>query len=355
MKKDLSKRIERYAPNGETDRSFLGGHTKKDFVRIDDDKEKFSKEQLAFENKLTKSIKDSDFFVELFKDLSKGNSHYCTYMNSLIVGLPKEEIYIPKYVSCLLKDLFDIEQSYISECVGCRLANELGVNTVFNIAHERPLEAWQSKDEFNGYDYLISVDYIPSGYTNRTLQSLDVLFTEDSTLGDIMQKIDLFFKKYARSYELNVTEENLMQFKKDFARQYLFRQFVCEDDDFTAKNVGMLISENGDFTLAPCFDMEFLFYGKKAVRYYEAFAKNTIVYLKSNMPDVLMDFVNACVKAQKSGRIEKIFRKTLPNAERREIERMLKQTTDNIIKFKQLCDIPNLQEEMEDCNTFGLA
>jgi hypothetical protein len=335
--KNLSfeERISHYENNGQTDAEFLGGHTDKKFVRLDDDKMLLKKKRKVFLNNVKKSFKDSHFFGELFKQLQTKKSSYVTYLNDLVAPKDGSEPYIPQYVSCLIKELTD-QILFYSECISCRIANAIGVKTVFNTAHEMPRAPWESKDDPVRYDYLISVDYVPTGYRTENLLELGIYFNVDTTLPEIFKNIDKKLQMIADMEKIKLTEENVARFKRDFVKQFLFRQFICEDFDFESKNMGLLIGENGDFELAPCFDMEYAMYGKKTPHYYQSFAKGSIKYLYDCMPDVLEEFVNDCRNAYNSGKIAKIFDKTCPRAERREIEKIKKQTLNNFETFISL-------------------
>jgi hypothetical protein len=339
QKDDFKDRIKPYHNNGEITQEFLGGHTQKSFVRLDDNTDRLKKKQAKTEYELQKTEKDSLFFGELFRDLRRGHSNYVTYINDEIVGKKRNETYIPRHVSCLIKET-DSQTAVFSECVGSRLANELGVPTVFNIAHaEVPNEEdWEfMTDEekmYSTYDYVISADYVPWGYTTENLEELGVNFNEDSLLQEIIESLEKKFPDISKEYGLKDDKKQFESLKHDFVKQYLFRQFICEDLDFEAKNVCLLMSENGDFSLGPCFDMELLFSGVKSKVYYKEMLDSTLDYLSDNMPGIFEEFMTCVSTANRKGRIDTIFGSTL-KIPRRDYSHILNNVKGNIMIMEE--------------------
>ena len=286
------------------------GHLKKRAVRIDDNTDSLNRRQARTEETIKKMPKDSLLFGGLFRSLMGKDNHYSTYLNSSFEGVKKSEMVIPKFVSCFVKTSDNNAMGCYSECVGSRLANELGVNTVYNIALQSK-EPDEFDDEYPDYDTVISVDYVPYGYTPETFEDLEIKFDEDTSLERIFNIIDMRFKHLANEYGLEKSIDKLAQLKRDFAFQFLFRALVCEDYDFCSQNIAMLIGDKGDFSLAPCFDMELVFSGEKSAMYYKKFASETIGFMSEVMPDVLSEFMARYGRAVNSGRVEDIVLNTL--------------------------------------------
>ena len=332
--KSIYSKVEHYKFTDEITEKYLGGHTDKIFARLDDDRPALKKRKQTEHIEPKKTTKDSLFFGELFRDLMSGNSHYVTYLNSEIVGKKKKDVYLPSHVSCLIKEMGPNQEVYFSECVGSRLANAFQIDTVYNIAYASPKEEWYDENE-PMYENIISVDYIPWGYETETFDEFGIQFDEDTSLMTIFNKIDEVFIMKSKDLGVDLSIDKLRKFKRDFAKLFLFRQFICEDLDFESKNACILFSQDGDFKLGPCFDMELLFTGKKSVKYYESFAAITIQFMQEVMPDVLQEFVELCQQLQQGTVLDDIFQKTLkvhPGTS----ERYLNQVKENIHKFPEL-------------------
>ena len=312
---DIKSRMYSYDNASEIEGVF-GGHLDKRAVRIDDNTDAFNRRQQRTEKTIKKTLKDSFIFGGLFRSLMGKNNSYFTYMNSSFEGKKKSEMHIPRFISCFVKSARGNEYSErkvkacFSECVGSRLANLLGVKTVYNLALQTA-EPNERADEYPEYDTILSVDYVPYGYTTETFEDLDIKFNEDTSLERIFNIIDMRFKHIAREYRLERSIDKLATLKREFAFQFLFRALVCEDYDFCSQNTALLIGKNGDFQLAPAFDMEFVFAGQKSALYYKKFATETISFMLKVMPDVLMEFMAKYGNAVKSGQMEDIVHNTL--------------------------------------------
>lgn len=186
----------------------------------------------------------------------------------------------------------------------------MGVKTVYNVALQST-EPKEFDEEYPDYDTIISVDYVPYGYTPETFEELGISFDEDTDLSCIMNMIDSRFNHIAEKLSLEKSIDKLAQLKRDFAFQFLFRALVCEDWDFCSNNVAMLFGEDGDFYLGPSFDMELLFDGTKSAVYYKLTAKKTFDFMLETMPDILNDFMSGFGNAVHSGKLEKVIRNTL--------------------------------------------
>ena len=305
---DIEKRIYEYDNASEISDTY-DGHLKKRAVRIDDNTEAFERKQVRTNDGAVKTTKDSLLFGGLFRSLMGKDNHYITYMNNSF-NCEKSEMVIPKFVSCFVKNTENNAHACYSECVGSRLASLLGVNTVYNIALQSS-EPDEFDDEYPDYDTIISVDYVPYGYTPETFEDLGIRFDEDTPLSKIFTTIDMRFKHIAKDYGLEKSIDKLAQLKRDFAHQFLFRALVCEDYDLCSQNVAMLIGENGDFSLAPCFDMELVFSGERSSMYYKKVAKETVGFVSEVMPEELAAFMSRYGKAVKSGKLQDTITNTL--------------------------------------------
>ncbi len=313
MDKEVLSRIELYDNNAELEGVF-GGHLDKFPGRIDDSTHahKERRRKLGYEAK--KTPKDSLYFGNLFRALMKKDCHYVTYLNPSFEGKKRSEVYIPQEVSCMVKTNERRPITSYYECVGSRLANLLGVDTVYNIAVESGNEDNYDYDELGllpEYDSIISVDYVPYGYTTESLEDLGIKFDEDYPLEIIFDNVDSQIKSIIREHKLTPSIDKVAELKKQLALQFLYRSLICEDYDFCSRNTGMLIGENGDFKLAPCFDMEFFFYGTRGVAYYQSFAEKNIKFMLERMPDVLDEFMSRFTETMEDGRIKDIFEKTM--------------------------------------------
>ncbi len=313
MDKKVRDRITLYDNDAELDGVF-GGHLDKYPGRLDDSTVAHKKRRQIFGYDEKKTLKDSLYFGDLFRALMKKDCHYVTYLNSAFEGKKKSEMYIPQEVYCMVKTNERRPITSYYECVGSRFANLLGVDTVYNIAVESGNE--DDYDYDNGgvvpeYDTIISVDYVPYGYKTESLDDLGIKFDEDYPLEIIFDNVDSGIKSIIRENNLTPSIDKIGELNKALAKQFLFRSLVCEDFDFCGRNVGMLLGDNGDFRLAPCFDMEFLFYGTRASAYYQAFAEKNIKFLLERMPDVLDEFMSRFSENMENGKVKELFEKTM--------------------------------------------
>ena len=325
LEKDFKNRIEFYSGDNRRAEDIVGGHTSKVFVRLNDDSDEFlmrkEKEQGLKSKKLTscffqrKMPKNSCFFEHLFYALMKKNCHYITYLNDLYES---KKLNIPSHISCLIKKASSMEEGGVyGECYGSRLANAFEVDTVYNVPYSskydldnvRYFSPFDMKKDI--YDYMISVDFVSHGERIETFEDLGLDFSDSTFLEDIIAKIDKTFEALVGRENLSLDYIQLEQLKKDFAKLYLFRNFVCNDKDFKSKNAGLIINKNGDFRLAPCFDMELFFQGGFEEFYFKFMAERTLEYLNKNMPGVIEDFLKTANKVLKSNAIDSIFQDTL--------------------------------------------
>lgn len=283
-------------------------HGEKTATAINDTNPRLIEQREASGLNLKKTLKDSLVFGKLFRSLMSKDNHYITYLNESF-NCPKNEVYIPDHISCIVKDYSDIgSMRAYYECVGSRLANVFGVDTVFNLAIESVHHKEYDEPE---YDKVISVDYVPYGYRTETLLDLGIGFDEDIPLSVIMQRLDVGFAKIEKKENVNATPERRRAIKEALAKQFLFRVLICEDNDFASQNVCTLLGDNGDILLGPSFDYELFVDGGKSRGYYREMADDAIEYMQDEMPEVLYDFVTRMTSKYRSGEISKTIESSI--------------------------------------------
>ena len=286
----------------------FGGTLDKDIKCVDDNTKAFKKRKVL-DKSMMKTPKDSQFFAELFRSLKKGNSSYVTYLNELVDG-SKGDVYIPQYVYCFLKNRRLKENNGVyGEVVAPRLADLLGVKTAFNTAIEK--DPYEDYDDDIEYSKILSVDFVPYGYTFMDLQECGLDFDADSTLEMCDYWLNGTLRKVAKKNEVQFSAEDIKGVKEEFVRQYLFRSLLCEDLDFSSKNCGLLLGENGSVKMSPMFDFELVFKGQRAKSYYDMCANTTILYCKKRYPHILNEFMSKLEENSKNNKINKVLENTM--------------------------------------------
>ncbi len=198
-------------------------------------------ERINHQTNLNKLINvNTKYFSELFHELK--NNPNCSYVTS-INDFEKNDIidkisFVPVY-----------EKEYYYKLMACakietfasRLANFFGVPTVYNIISYNKDRTYK----------LLSANFLKNGenfikiseLTNNYLSNLDFI-TWEKVFEEIMS---------------NQNEENVNNFMSDFTKQYLFRKYVLRDSDYSFNNCGIIVDQDDQFRLSPCFDMEFSF------------------------------------------------------------------------------------------------
>jgi len=197
------------------------------------------------------------------------------------------------------------------EVVGSRLANALEIDTVYNYANEVYGKFDDPKVDFPEFDYILSVDFVQTGQTIENMENLGLCFMEEDNLDYIMKKIDRKIPLLAVKQRWNMTADNLHKFKEDFARLYLFRNLLCEDYDFEAKNIVIVRDENGDFRIGPCMDMELFFSASRSKKYSEEFARKNINICAKMFPNMTKDFIQKITRLKNSGMLKNIMEKSI--------------------------------------------
>lgn len=282
-------------PNYNTDdlnRHSIGGHLYKSFYWLKDNTIEF--DSLLNKNPSTpKTLDDSYYLQDLFQHLTNGDSSYFTYINDLFKD--KKSICIPHNVSCLVKDNTN-QYSCYSEVVGSKLANLLGVKTVYNFGardlskplHESLLYNYMlTLSKKNYYNKIVSVDFVPYNHTIESFEDFPFSFSSDTKISNILKIFNFIFKAKA-TFDFNRELTDLYQIKKDFLMQYMFRVFLCGDIDYNENNIVFLKDKDGALTLGPSMDMEYLFRNNSL--------KNVIKTNFKTIYDFMPDEVNGFIK-----------------------------------------------------------
>lgn len=306
--KKTEGRLEEYTETDQED--IIGGHHLKTFVRVDDNTTNFDKKVKGGKSQSEKKFVDSEFFADLYRALSKKGCHYVTYFNDLVSAKKPQDRYIPKFVSCLRKE--NGNDGYYGEIVGSKLANLCEVDTVFNVVTQSEDELFSEGEIYPNFDYILSVDYLQYGERTEDLATLGMKFDEDSNLPWMLERLDFMMPKFAEARGWKLTEEAVKKFKEDFVRMYIFRSLICEDFDYEAKNIGIIDNEQGDFRLAPCFDMELFFKGQRGARYYGKYAIDNINFAMENFPEVTKRIAEVLKENLDNGTVREIMEHSVP-------------------------------------------
>lgn len=289
--------------------SDLCGSADKVYAVIDDNSCKFSSNLECYKKSFhDKKLKDSAVFNELIKSLLSKKSSYKTYFNSLVLPSKKskEKPYIPSNINCIVKE--NRCDGVYGECVGSRLANLLGIDTVFNYPHIAPRT---TIEKLPYYDFVYSVDFVEKGCRVVELSELGLEEQPDSSLATWINSIKEKLPLQAKKNKLKYSEKSLNKLIDDFTKMYLFRAMFCADWDFYPRNVLILVRENGEFSLAPTMDMEYIFTRKLNNHIYYNFIEENIKYLKTHNPIILDEFMKGINKYFNNGTIAKIVYNTM--------------------------------------------
>ena len=310
MSKDFRDRLQRYS-NG--DRLHYPGHLEKDVCRVNDNTDEFDAVWICSEEiSPQKTMKDSLYFRELFESYEDADkkSHYIFSLDKSLKPSSSGDRYIPVYVPCFLKRIGSLSAIY-GEVVGSRLANALGVDTVFNL----PINIYGSgKDVVDVqsskmYTHIASVDFVRPREKFYTFKDLNLLFDRDTPIQEIFALCNKLPQRL-RYKRVRVSREDIEQIKMDIAKQWLFKIAICADLDFQWENVGIICDDDGIVRLAPCFDMELLFQnirfldtGRNGVVEFE-----NLMYIFNNMPEMAGKMLEKFDELHKSGKLDKIMR-----------------------------------------------
>ena len=307
------------------------GSMPKTFVRIDDDIQPGYEKGVADTVYGTKKIQDSAIFGDLYESLMTGKSSYVTYLNNFILdekGKPKPEkdIYIPKFVISMVKKI-DVPRWFYSEIIFSRLANLMGIPTVYNCA---PCATGKTAVDTSE---VVSVDFVPNGYRIETFENMGFGSCGPETqIANFIAQIERDMPQIAKIYKLKLTEEKMEKLIKDFCQQYLFRSVLCGDSDCDMNNYAMFYNkENGDFRLTPLFDGEGMFsfsYKNNPEQKYKM--EKSIQYLDKLYPDMLRKFVISVNKLRYGKHIKQIMLHTIDMNQRGMMQACYDIVKDNV-------------------------
>lgn len=302
--KDFLIRTKPLAGSGTQD--MYGGTLSKSVRRFDDNTKNFD----ARFNKLgyvKKTMQDSELFGDLFEALTSKKSSYITYLNESF-DCPSEQIVLPHYVYCLVKNIrsCNIPSTIRGEILTPQMANLMHIPTTYNVLLEK--DDAHECDEITKYSKIASVDFTPYGYRFEDLSSLGSAFHEGDTIEECVKEFNRTISRMQNAGEikLSIKERNALQ--SGFIDQVLFRNMLCEDADFASKNMGLLIGNNGECTMAPMFDFEYYFCGKRPLCVFETFAYSGFEYLYQNHHREVESFMKRLAICQSNGSFEKIIK-----------------------------------------------
>lgn len=308
-----------------------GGHLHKKYIAIRDGKDVLHRER---------TIKDSRLFKDLFKSAKKKEYHYSTYLDDVLRPTNGEKIYIPHTVQGVFKDLPCNATTWTAFCevVGSRLANAMGVKTVFNI----PMEV-DTDDEYGVIDYpeyygVFSVDYVPPTYKSIALDEIDDEVDIEGTAENSLAQFEKVVRLFASNHYVADLENTIERLKKEFMKLWFFRNIICEDCDLAGRNISLLVGKNGELKLAPCHDMEMFFF-TQSDRVFNVEMKDAVMFFSKNMPEVLEELLSRYGQLVESGEFEEIFTQTVkvaPYLYQDKLEKMIE-------RYQQIIDFRNEQ------------
>lgn len=293
---DLSndKDIERLAAELRQDgkgESSLDGTSVKFFTRLDDSISDIDVTTTQ------RGICDSKYMSEFISELQ--NNSDCSYM-SIYNTLIRDDKYIPRYFSVLIKDCHNDPDRARAEIFGCKAANALAVPTAycFGIKDTSPRSKEYKGEIEDDYFAVASFDFTPPGFELETFkdmaQSKKFCCVYDS-LDKWLKYIDMCLEK---RFPDGVDEESRKNLRSDFVKSYLFRIALFPDYDFTIYNGGIMVDKKTNkFSMIPNFDMEGLMYQylyQARGNYYKPNRikmKKLMSYCRVNFPEETEDFV----------------------------------------------------------------
>lgn len=352
---------------------YIDGHNDKSFVRIDDNSREFAerfsksiendshkpekrhfihdalsslfkldikqkKEIIGTSNIAQKTMQDSVVFRELFEAIQSGKSSYVTSINDIVSGEKDGKPYIPHYVPCLVKSC--LEDCAYREVVGSRLGNALGVPVVYNttqddVVKDKSYVGSKVASKYVPQDIdVYSVDFVEYGYYFESLSRLGAFIPYDTPLETNLEIVLQTIKLFAKEHNIKFTPKIREKIERDFCKQYLFRDMLCEDLDCEAKNYGILYSiEKGYITLTPMFDLELMFntYGSSG---YTEINEKSIMFYHKKFPNDLADFMRRLEKLITENKLQAIFTETLPQEKYKDVaQRSLDMVHNNAVKM----------------------
>lgn len=194
-----------------------------------------------------------DYFKDLYTEMRNNpNCMYRTYMDDVI-----KSGYNPKKLSVLIKEADELKYGAYYEVLSSRIANFMGAPTVYNKLHV---------DE-NGKKYVMSVDYMKSGY-----RMIDIIKMANDFYSEIdpdyaysiyksYSNMYVFFSDIAHMLRTNLCSsgDNSDSFEDEFFNLFFTRRHVIHDGDFGIHNIGLMTDDKGKTILEPMYDTEMAF------------------------------------------------------------------------------------------------
>ena len=269
-------------------------------------------------------------------------SSYVTYIDDFVKENYNPDTHeIPlKYVSVLLKKqrYENMTDTICKEVIGSRIANALGMPTVYN-----------ELIEYDKENYVMSIDFVKTG---QEIES----FVPESKKGYSVVNYAVWENLFNTAtikiaeYSPNLVE-NIKKLKKDFVQQFLFRNVILDDGDFIPNNVTLIKDlKTKNLSFAPINDYEFIFVGREESDFEEDVRKY-IKYIGEKYPEELKEFTNKIHKTfYKDGVLQEEVLKDLVSMKELEpdIEQeIFEQFRNNVDRFVRLeKEYENSREEI---------
>ena len=270
-------------------------------------------------------------------------SSYVTYIDDFVKENYNPDTHeIPlKYVSVLLKKqrYENMTDTICKEVIGSRIANALGMPTVYN-----------ELIEYDKENYVMSIDFVKTG------QEIDSFERDKNKKNYSMANYDVWEDLF-NTATIKITEysptlvDNIKTLKKDFVQQFLFRNVILDDGDFVPNNVTLIKDlKTKNLSFAPINDYEFIFAGREESDFEEDVRKY-IKYIGEKYPEELKEFANKIQKTfYKDGVLQEEFLQELVSMKELEPymeKEILEQFRNNVDRFVRLeKEYENSREEI---------
>lgn len=275
---------------------------------------------------------DRSVLSDFFKQKMKPNNTYVSYIDDFIKENCEKGKDIPlNYVSVLFKKARNsTSMQYLieKEVLGSRIANLCGVPTVYN-----------NMCSYNGDTYIMSVDFVKDEQTIENLED-----TNDSFTG-VSGETNFDGWEYYLGNKLNkvISKKNkdkniiIDRFIKDFVPQFILRNLILDDWDFSPRNIIYIKEKNDNYTnykLGPSNDYEFILMYRSNIVVRRVIEYN-IKYLFNNYPNELNSFM--------SGLNKRLFKNNQLDYEK------LKKPFNHIVENEEIADemISNIKFRIE--------
>ena len=286
---------------------YVSGHTKKDFVRINDCADAFKKD---IEDKFIwkKTIKDSKYLGELFESMRQDNCSYVTYFDDLIKGKSEDDVYYPNYVSCLAKVYAAYDPICACEVIGSRLANAMGIRTVYNfVSPKKNTFLIAGVFDYPIDSYMFSVDYMKPDYQIVSFESLGIEFNSRDIIADNLDKLHISLRNFARNNGRLISIDDIENIKRNFCIEYLFKRILCGDADFYGRNVDIMFNtKTGKFELAPSHDYEYIFDEEEEYPTIGSI-RDSFIQIDREFPGLVDEFYKKVMTLNENGVFSKVF------------------------------------------------